>query len=163
MAEDDDNWLDAEVVDCPGCAAQLYAAIHSPMCDDYRLYCDRCPRAIEVSYYDPVLCRVEDRLPAERTWEQIMAAIEPLLRPCQCGGRFQGLAPRHCFVCGTEVPSASGKDVYPYVGWEDANRDPTDEEQAAFDRFEAEFIERERLWADDQDPQPGATADGRGT
>ena len=48
MAEADDNWLDAEVVACPGCGERLFAVVHLPMCDDHRLYCDRCPRAIEV-------------------------------------------------------------------------------------------------------------------
>ena len=159
MADADDNWLEAEVVACPGCGEQLFAVLHSPMCDDHRLYCDRCPRAVEVSYYDPVLRREVDQLPAEHSWEQVMAAIEPLLRPCRCGGRFRGLAPRHCFRCGAEVPAAAGKDLSPYTGCEDADRDPTPEEQAAFDRFEAEYIRRKRLWVDDQDAEPGAAAD----
>ncbi len=87
MAEADDNWLDAEVVACPGCGERLFAVVHSPMCDDHRLYCDRCPRAIEVSYYDPVLRCEVDQLLARYSWEQVMAAIEPLLGSC----RFRGL------------------------------------------------------------------------
>ena len=59
--------------------------------DDNRLYCDRCPRAIEVSYYDPVLRREVGQLLALHSWEQVMAAIEPLLGSCRCGGLFRGL------------------------------------------------------------------------
>ncbi len=146
--EGDDNWLVAEVVCCPGCGVRLFAVLHSPFCDDYRLYCDGCPKAVEVSFYDPVCVRAVDRLPAERTWEETMSAIEPLLRPCMCGGRFRGAAPRRCFRCGDGVPAASRKDLSPYTGCEDTGRDPTPEEQAAYDRFEAEFIRRERLWAE---------------
>ena len=77
-----------------------------------------------------------------------MAALEPLLRLCACGGRFRGSAPRRCFACGVEVPSASGKDLTPAIGCFDGSRDPTDDEQAAYDRFEAEFVSRKKLWAD---------------
>ncbi|HXD88748.1 MAG TPA: hypothetical protein VN641_19820 [Urbifossiella sp.] len=144
---DDDNWLEAEVVACPGCGERLFAVIHSPFCDDHRLYCDRCPRAAEVSFYDPVCMAVVDKLPADRTWEQTMAAIEPLLRPCACGGRFRGDAPRRCPSCATVVPAAARKDVSPYAGCEDGSRDPTPEVQAAYDQFEAASIRREQLWA----------------
>ena len=65
MAEADDNWLDAEVV--AGCDERLFAVVHSPMCDDHRLYCDQCPRAIEVSYYDPVLRREVGQLLARHS------------------------------------------------------------------------------------------------
>jgi hypothetical protein len=143
---DDDNWLEAEVVTCPGCGAQLFCGIHSPFCDDHRLYCDHCPRAREISYYDPELRGVTDRLSAQRTWEQLMAAVEPLLRACSCGGRFRADAPRHCFSCGAVVLAAAGKDLSPYTGCEDAKRAPTPEEQAGFDRFEAVFVQRMDIW-----------------
>jgi hypothetical protein len=144
----DDNWLEAEAVACPGCGGRLFAALHSPFCDDYRLYCDRCPRAAEVSFYDPVCKAAVDELPDGRTWEQTMAAVEPLLRPCACGGRFRGDAPRRCPACSAVVPAAARKDLSPYTGCEDGSRDPTPEEQAAYDRFEAAFIRREQLWVE---------------
>ena len=162
MAEADDNWLEAEVVACPSCGENLFAVLHSPFCDDYRLYCDRCPRAVEVSFYDPVCMAAVDALPDGRTWESTMAAIEPLLRPCQCGGRFRGDAPRRCFACGVEVPAAARKDLSPYMGCEDGSRDPSPDELVAFDRFEADFIGRDRLWAGSPDAEPGAAADGGG-
>jgi hypothetical protein len=144
----DDNWLEAGVVGCPGCGTRLYAVLHSPFCDDYRLYCDHCPRAVEVSFYDPVCKTAVDRLPADRTWEQMMAAFEPLLRPCECGGRFRGNAPRRCFACRAVVPAATGKDLSLYSDGVDGSRDPTGEELAAFERFEGEFIRRDGMWAE---------------
>ena len=150
---DDDNWLEAEVIACPSCGLRLYAVLHSPMFDDFRLYCDRCPRAVEVSFYDSVCMDAVDRLPDERTWKQAMAAIEPRLRPCWCGGKFRGDAPRHCFTCGAAVPAAELKDLSPYTGCEDADRDPSPEEQATFGVFEAEFIGREGLWKASHDAE----------
>lgn len=144
---DEDNWLDAEVIVCPVCGIRLFAVCHSPFCDDYRLYCESCPKAIEVSSYDPVLRRLVDQLPAGYSWEEVMKTIEPRLQPCSCGGHFQGNASRHCFSCGAEVPAAAGKDLSVYTGCEDADRDPTPEEQAVFDQFEAEFIGHEDLWS----------------
>jgi hypothetical protein len=45
-----DDWLRPRLLDCPKCALRLFRIDHSPMMDDYRLYCDRCPRAIEISF-----------------------------------------------------------------------------------------------------------------
>jgi hypothetical protein len=125
---------------------QLYRVMHSPFCYDHRLYCDSCPCAIEISYYDPVYKQVTNRLRPGRTWKQIMAAVEPLLRPCRCGGRFRGTVPRHCFACGAVVSEAWNHDLYPYIGCEDADRDPTAEEDAEYNRFEAAYIRRTDLW-----------------
>jgi len=143
----DDNWLEAEVIACPGCGVRLFAVIHSPFCDDHRLYCDRCPKAIEISYYDPAYSRAVDPLSGGPKLEQVAEAVEPLLRSCACDGRFRFDAPRHCFRCGAEVPAAANKDLSPYFGCEDGKRDPTPEEEAGYARFDAEFIRREDLWA----------------
>lgn len=154
---DDDNWLNAQILSCPGCAAQLFAVDHSPYLDDHRLYCDRCPQAIEIRFHDPTYRRVCARLPAQHTWEQIMTAIEPLLQPCECGGRFRGDSPRRCFTCGAAVPAAAHQDLSPYTGCEGPeSRDPSPEEQAAYDRFENEFLRRDHLWA-----EPGGSGEPR--
>jgi hypothetical protein len=145
MAED--NWLDAAVIACPKCGTRLFRVIHSPFCDDYQLYCDRCPRAIEVSYYDPNYNKVINQFGQGRTREQIMAAMEPLLKACKCGGRFRDTSPRHCFECGAVVPEAATHDLTPYLGCEDLDRDPTAAEQAAYEKFAATFIARSDLWA----------------
>ena len=145
MAED--NWLDGAVIACPACGILLFRVIHSPFCDDHRLYCDRCPRAIEISYYDANYSRILNTLGQSHAREQIMAATEPLLKPCVCGARFRDAAPRHCFACGVVVPEAAMHDLSPYTGCEDSDRDPTTEERAEYDSFEAAFIGREDLWA----------------
>lgn len=146
----DDNWLEAEVLNCPTCEEKLFAVSHSPFHDDHLLYCDRCPKALEISYYDPVYQRVVDQLPRPRMWEGIMAAIEPQLKPCSCGGRFRGTASRRCFSCGSVVPAAARKDLTPYAGYEDTGRDPTAEEFVEHEQFIAEFVVRSgrQAWTD---------------
>lgn len=143
----DDNWLDAAVIECPACGMQLFRAIHSPFCDDDRLYCDRCPRAIEISYYDSNYGRILADLGPAYTREQIMAAVEPLLKSCVCGGRFRDKSPRRCFACGAIVPDAARHDLSPYIGCEDSDRDATAEEQAKYQKFETAFIGRGDVWA----------------
>jgi hypothetical protein len=147
----DDNWLDAAVIACPNCGIRLFRVIHSPFCDDHRLYCDNCPRAIEISYYDANYSRILNSLGQDQTAasrrEQIMAAMEPLLKACKCGGRFRDTSPRHCFTCGAVVPEAATHDLSRYTGCEDSGREPTREEEAVYHSFEADFIGREDLWA----------------
>ena len=145
----DDDWLRQRVLECPKCALRLFRVDHSPMVDDYRLYCDRCPRAIEISLYDPTLTAAQKRLPAEHDRSQLMAAIEPLLRACVCGGRYRDDAPRRCFRCNAQVIADDPADVdlSPYIGPEDQDREPTDAEQARFDAFASEFVRTEDLWA----------------
>jgi hypothetical protein len=143
---DDDNWLDAAVIACPMCGVRLFRVIHSPFCNDHRLYCDRCPRAIEIGYYDASYGRIVSKLGQGATREQIMATMEPLLKACKCGGRYRDASPRHCFSCGAVVPEAVTHDLSPYTGCGDSNRDPSAEEQAAYDRFDAAFIGRQDLW-----------------
>ena len=144
------NWLEAEVITCPGCGLGLFTVFHSPHLDDHRLYCDCCPNAIEISYYDPAYARAVPPS-GEYNRDQIMAAVEPLLRLCECGGRFRDNAPSRCFHCRAEVPAAAHKDLYPYIGCEGEERDPTPKELAEYRRFDAEFIRREGFWANGPD------------
>ncbi|MEZ6141003.1 MAG: hypothetical protein R3B84_10565 [Zavarzinella sp.] len=142
----DENWLDAAIIICPKCDARLFRVIHSPFCDDYRLYCDQCPRAVEISYYDPNFSTLMNSLGQDPERQDIMAAMEPLLKPCLCGGHFHDQAPRHCFDCGMMIIEAANYDLSPYIGCEDTTREPTAEEQAKYDSFERTFIGRDDLW-----------------
>ena len=108
--ETEENWLEASIVSCRCCGVRLFCMLHSPMCDDHRLYCNRCPRAVEISFYDPVFEQAVEGLSEESTWEQAMARVEPLLKACPCGGRYGSTELRHCFACGSLVPEAFGKD-----------------------------------------------------
>ena len=144
--ETEENWLEASIFYCPCCGVSLFRMIHSPMCDDHRLYCNRCPHAVEISFYDPVYERAVEGLTEESTWVQAMARVEPLLKSCSCGGRFGSTELRHCYMCGSLVLDAFGKDLDPYTGSEDKDREPTPDEQAMYDQFAAEFIRLEDIW-----------------
>jgi hypothetical protein len=135
---DNDNWLEAEVIACPSCGMKLYAVVHSPFYDCDWLYCDNCPIAVEVNWYDPRFLN--------RFHEYSSDQIESTLNPCECGGRFRFDSPRHCFACGVEVPAASQKDLFPYTGCEDGRRSVTDADSAKFEQFESQFLRRHTIW-----------------
>jgi len=61
-ADQAEQWLHPHRVVCPQCHAQLFSVLHSPFADDYVLYCDRCARRVEVSFYDPVVLALDTRL-----------------------------------------------------------------------------------------------------
>ena len=150
MSDNSDNWLRTKVLDCQSCGARLFRVDHSPFCDDYRLYCDSCPQAIEISFYDKALDAIQKGLPSGHDRIQLMQAIEPRLRPCSCGGHFKDHSPRRCFSCKSIViaEDAAGVDLSPYTGVEDQDREPTETEQRQFDAYLREFVHHdEDLWA----------------
>ena len=147
-----DNWLEAAVVPCPRCGVRLFVALHSPFCDDYRLYCDACPAAVEVGLYDDTLVRIVATLPAGYDYDALVAAVEPRLAPCACGGRYRGRAPRRCLACHAVVPAAAGKDVFPATASHATDREPTDAEWDEYARFETRFVWPKDLWRPDGAP-----------
>lgn len=48
----EDNWLNAQIIECPQCKEKLYRVDHSPFSDDDTFYCDSCEKRVEVSFYD---------------------------------------------------------------------------------------------------------------
>ena len=153
MTANEEKWLRPRVIACPQCATRLFCVDHSPFDDAYLLYCDRCARAAEVSFYDSGMVAVRNELKRQGTpspnHEALMRGIEGRLLLCSCGGCFRHDASRRCFRCGAEVVTGEpGVDLSPYTGCEDQqDRDPTAEEQAVYDRFVAEFIRKVGLWA----------------
>ncbi|MDA0587679.1 MAG: hypothetical protein O2820_05300 [Planctomycetota bacterium] len=145
MSDDsDDNWLNASVINCPSCAEKLFRVDHSSFYDEWHLPCGACAKWAEVSSCDPRAAELRSNVGNE--FEHLIAAIEESLKPCTCGGRFNHAAARRCFKCGSVVVAELGVDVSIYTGCENEDRDPTDEEQSRFDRFEAEFARRTNLW-----------------
>lgn len=143
-----DDWLQPRIIECPSCKFQLFQVGHSPFCDDYRLYCNRCPCAIEISFYDLTLVTIQNGvIVGDRS--HLMAAIEPRLLPCKCGGRYLDNAPRRCFGCGNAVivEDAAGIDLSPYFGADFEGRDPTPDEQAKYDQYLEEFVRTDCVWA----------------
>lgn len=150
MQDDDENWLHAGFVNCPRCLARLYRVDHSPMSDDYCLYCELCARSVEVGFYDPVFQQIAtaEQARGDKSYLTLMSSIEERLRPCDCGGHFKHDAVRRCYVCQYPVlRGASGVDLWPDIGCPFLDdRDPTPEEIAFYDRFQAEYIRKDNIW-----------------
>jgi hypothetical protein len=148
-----DNWLDARSFACPHCQEALYSVIRSPLFDEWQLYCERCPRRVEISFYDSVARRIGDALsayplPAGERAVTHLREMERWLKPCVCGGRFRHDAPRRCHVCHNVVlDSASDTDLWPAVYGVDAEeRDLTEGERAYAAQFEAAHVRRHDIW-----------------
>lgn len=142
----DENWLRAAVVHCPSCNAKLFRVDHSPFYDCWLLYCDCCPTAVEISYYDSRIASLRSQLNEDFDGGKLLEGIEKGLNLCTCGGSFRVTSPRRCFQCATIVLNESGADLSPYTGCENEDRDPTAEEQARYEAFEERFVRKSNLW-----------------
>lgn len=132
----DHNWLHAGTFPCPSCRQALFRVDHSPMSDDYLLYCDQCANCVEVSYYDSVTLGIAKRIREEGTlapgWEQARAElrlIEGRLKSCSCGGRYRYDAARRCPYCLAPVlVDESWAELWPGYFWVEGDDDPTPEQ-----------------------------------
>ena len=111
---DDDHWLASYSVHCETCQAELLMLEHSPFENGYYLYCDTCPKRVDVSVYDSIFQQIERQVRAahspneieEHYLARVMPAVEARLRPCSCGGHFRHGARPRCLHCGTPVADA---------------------------------------------------------
>ena len=58
---EDDNWLNKSNINCPQCKKELTIVDHSPFDDSCRLYCNSCPKRVEISYYDEVYNKINKK------------------------------------------------------------------------------------------------------
>lgn len=138
--EEIENWLHSAVIQCPKCALDLWRVDHSPFFDCYRLYCQECPKSVEVSFQGG---------PGRGLSESEVAR---LLRPCDCGVRFDPCAARRCARCNTPVlmgEDALGVDLDPSFGCTLETLETLDlapEQELAMETHQAEFVRTSNLW-----------------
>ncbi|HEU5014344.1 MAG TPA: hypothetical protein VFT66_17605 [Roseiflexaceae bacterium] len=143
------HWLNPATMICPQCNAHLYRVDHSPMADDWMLYCEQCANRVEVSYYDPVTLALDKTIPSgDDHYRVLITHIEDRLKPCDCGGRFRFDAPRRCYNCLTAmITDGGGRDLWPaYYDINVDERDPTEEEEARAAAFEEAHVRRDNIW-----------------
>jgi hypothetical protein len=143
-SDSEDNWLDAAQIACPSCSAALFRVNHSPYCDDWRLHCDSCPIAIEVSFYDAHVAEL--RTQAGDDHAALLDSISRDLAPCACGGTFHYAAARRCFNCKSVVVTDAGVDLTPFTGCELTGDDPSNAQQEMYDNYESEFLIQAAIW-----------------
>ena len=152
MDREGNNWLRPSVITCPDCGIHLFRVDRSPFDDHYRLYCDRCPKQAEISFYDAGMNAIRDAIVKQNRnidHSSLMQGIESRLNRCVCGGSFRAGAARRCYHCKAEVVTDSGVDVSIYTGCEDQqDRDPTPEEMTAYETWLAEYVRTSDLWSE---------------
>ena len=144
----EDNWLSAQIIDCPQCKEKLYRVDHSPFFDSDFFYCDSCTKRVEISFYDNVrkqiLSKFGDNI---KNQYQNIQEVENDLRPCDCGGNFKYHAPRRCIYCAfVVIDEGGGIDIYPGCTGINEDKEPTEEEQKEYEKFETEFIRTKNIW-----------------
>lgn len=146
MAEDSENtWLESKIISCPDCKTKSYAVERSPFYNSWHLYCEKCPKSVEISYYDPQIKKLRSEI-TENDSEALFDLIEQCLLKCDCGGKFKFNSPRRCFHCQIILTDKSNIDISIYTGCEVPPREATEAEQELFDEFEKKFVRRDELW-----------------
>ena len=147
----DDDWLRPRVVECPGCGTSLFQVDHSPFIDAWRIYCDRCPQSVEVSFYDQVVAPLWDLYPPAEDKDAFFGEIERRLKDCACGGSYRFRATGRCYNCGFEITDDPDVDLYVSFGIQSEleHRDLTPAEQAAFDDWQSRFIRTKDVWREE--------------
>ena len=143
----EDNWLNAQIVDCPQCKEKLYRVDPLPFFDSDFFYCDSCAKRVEVSFYDNVRKQILSKFGDNKDQYQNIQEVENELRPCDCGGNFKYHAPRRCIYCATIViDEGGGIDIYPSYASIDEDKEPTKDEQEKYERFESKSTRTENIW-----------------
>lgn len=107
---EDENWLEEKIIQCPNCLENLLWLEHSPFENGYYLYCNSCPKRVDVSMYDEIFIKIEESLikkseniHGDKYFELIMPIVEEKLLPCDCGGKFLFEGMRRCVYCSHPV------------------------------------------------------------
>ena len=81
---------------CEECTQEFgYCLLHAGFAEVSYAYCDSCGKTAILSHWDKRMPKLPD-CPGQ---QEICSALEPYLKPCDCGGRFlRGAKPRcpHC-------------------------------------------------------------------
>jgi hypothetical protein len=148
MINEDDNWLDAKVFDCPNCNKGLFTVGHSPFADDDSFYCNACPKRVEISFYDKLRRDLSKQLDGG-SLSDLIPLIENELKPCNCGGTFKYQSPRRCIYCSIVIIGCDNQyEIYPSYFKSNSNRkeEPTESEIARVKEFQENFIITKNFW-----------------
>jgi hypothetical protein len=100
----DDCMSDVGVCESGGHQFQ-YDMIHNGFNDSAYGYCDLCGCTLLLSGWSPVSKKVHFQI-----HQPLESRLEPLLRPCPCGGRFRRSASPRCPACHIELSPINAKD-----------------------------------------------------
>lgn len=135
MEVKEDTWLNSHLMSCPNCKEELQICDHSPFESSYVLYCDSCPKRVDVSVYEkPINNQTFDDI---KIYEEKMLFIEQRLQPCDCGGHFRLTAKRRCLHCEEPLDLNEAQNIWLKGYWDDFE---TDEEEELMELKMQKFI-----------------------
>lgn len=87
--------MDNPIGSCDHCGGVFrYRLLHNGFGDSAYAYCDKCSFTVLLSSWAKASQRISFRV-----HQRITPDIEPLLKPCPCGGRFRASADPKCPYC----------------------------------------------------------------
>ena len=91
---------------CDKCGKKFeYYLIHNGFNESAYAYCDKCGRTAILDYHSKLVPKG-----VEVGYGQVIEpALEPLLRTCDCGGRFKASAAPRCPHCRSELSASEAK------------------------------------------------------
>jgi len=132
---EEDNWLNKEHIQCPNCKKELLICDHSPMENSCRLYCDSCPRRVDIGLYESVYDDIENY--KNLSYNEVLIELEKRLDTCKCGGSFQLNAKRRCLHCNHALDLKEEQNVWLSEYW---NEFDSEEEEESIEKKMNEFI-----------------------
>ncbi|MBS9774567.1 MAG: hypothetical protein KGV59_05355 [Tenacibaculum sp.] len=118
---EEDNWLNEKIIKCTKCGNELKVCDHSPFEHSYRLYCNSCPKRVDIGTYEKVFEEIENY--DELSYEQIMIELEKRLQNCECGGEFMMNSKRRCLHCAKPLNIDEEQNVWLKEMWSEFNDD----------------------------------------
>ena len=143
-----EDWHRPKILACPGCGISLLRVNRWPLEEAWRIYCESCPRSVEVAYNDKAVAEVHALYSMAKDLEAFRRELERRLKACDCGGRYRFRAARRCHGCGVVITDEPDVDLFHHPGNELAPepRNPTAAQRAAYDEWRARFIKTKDLW-----------------
>ncbi len=122
---EDDNWLNKKYINCPSCNETLLVCDHSPFEHSYRLYCNTCPKRVDIGLYEPVYDEIESV--DDLSYDNLLLEFEKRLEKCSCGGQFKLNAARKCLHCHTPLSLNEEQNVWLGNYWDETLNEEQEE------------------------------------
>jgi len=117
----DDNWLNKKYIKCPSCNEELQICDHSPYEHSYRMYCNLCPKRVDIGVYNSIFEKVKNH--KTLSYEELLTEFENRLQKCECGGSYKLDSKRRCLHCESPLDLNEEQNVWLAAYWKEFDND----------------------------------------